>query len=477
MLAAVAATLMSCGGGGERPTFGDNEYPVVTVSTAEADMQTTYPATIKGVQDVEIRPKATGFLTQINVKEGQTVGAGQTLFVIDNETYQAQVRQAQAAVNTAQQQVNTAQLTYDNAKQLHANKVIGDYELQTSHNTLESAKAQLAQAQAALASAKEALSFCFVKSPAAGVVGTLPYKKGALVSASNALTTVSNISSMEVYFSVTEKDAMTISQRGLNSIPPVKLKLADGSVYAHEGKVTKMSGVIDAATGSVQLIASFANPDRVLKSGGAGNIIIPRQNLSAIVIPQSCVIEVQNKKFVYTALRPGARAREYEVALEWLADAGMVRIVRNVSTPLMPLAAYEEFGAFKLYAHDVGLVGAMAGVPPQILLEGDSLFTHFKGALTEQYVLEELTAHGVTPSYWSPDNAKAEVEFLLQIGTTICPLEAKAARNLRAKSLKSYIDRFNPRKALRVSMSRRSPGDRLDDYPLYAIPEMLHDLQ
>ena len=300
MLAAVAATLVSCGGGGERPTFGDNEYPVVTVSTSEADMQTTYPATIKGVQDVEIRPKATGFLTQINVKEGQTVGAGQTLFVIDNETYQAQVRQAQAAVNTAQQQVNTAQLTYDNAKQLHANKVIGDYELQTSHNTLESAKAQLAQAQASLASAKEALSFCFVKSPAAGVVGTLPYKKGALVSASNALTTVSNISSMEVYFSVTEKDAMIISQRGLNSIPPVKLKLADGSVYAHEGKVTKMSGVIDAATGSVQLIASFANPDRVLKSGGAGNIIIPRQNLSAIVIPQSCVMEVQNKKFVYT---------------------------------------------------------------------------------------------------------------------------------------------------------------------------------
>ena len=109
MLAAVAATLVSCGGGGGRPNFGDNEYPVTTVGTSEANMQTTYPATIKGVQDVEIRPKATGFLTQINVKEGQTVSAGQVLFVIDNETYQAQVRQAQAAVNTAQQQVNTAQ--------------------------------------------------------------------------------------------------------------------------------------------------------------------------------------------------------------------------------------------------------------------------------------------------------------------------------------------------------------------------------
>ena len=300
MLAAIAATLVACSGGGGRPTFGDNEFPVVTVGTTSADMQSTYPAAIKGVQDVEIRPKAQGFLIQINVKEGQTVSAGQTLFVIDNATYQAQVRQAQAAVNTAQQQVNTAQLTYDNAKQLHANKIIGDYELQTSLNTFESAKAQLAQAQAALASAKEALSFCYVKSPASGVVGTLPYKKGALVSGSNSLTTVANISSMDVYFSVTEKEAMVISQKGLSSFPAVKLQLADGSIYAHEGKVSRMSGVVDAATGSVQLIATFPNPEKQLKSGQTGNIVIPRQNSNAIVIPQLCVSEVQNKKFVYT---------------------------------------------------------------------------------------------------------------------------------------------------------------------------------
>ena len=275
MIVAFATALVSCGGGGGRPSFGDNEYPVVTVGTSSADMQTTYPAMIKGVQDVEIRPKVQGFLTQINVKEGQTVSAGQTLFVLDNETYQAQVRQAQANVNTAQQQVNTAQLTFENAKQLHANKV---------------------------ASAREMLSFCYVKSPATGVVGTLPFKKGALVSASNALTTVSNISSMEVYFSVTEKFAMemTRSGEGLNSLPPVKLQLSDGTIYAHEGKVTKMSGVIDQATGTVQLIAVFTNPEKLLKSGGAGTIIIPRQATSAIIIPQSCVSEVQNKKFVYT---------------------------------------------------------------------------------------------------------------------------------------------------------------------------------
>ena len=299
MFAALAATLVSCGGGGGRPNFGDNEYPVVTVGTSSADMQTTYPAIIKGVQDVEIRPKAQGFITQINVKEGQTVGAGQVLFVIDNETAQQQVRQAQAAVNTAQQQVNTAKLTYDNTKTLHANRVIGDYELQTSQNSYEVAQAQLAQAQASLASAKEMLSYCYVKSPAAGVVGTLPFKKGTLVSSSNVLTTVSDNSSMEVYFSVTEKAAMVLQNAGLQSLPSVKLLLADGSVYPHEGKVTKMSGVIDQGTGSVQLIALFQNPKRILKSGGAGTIVIPRQTTDAIIIPQSCVSEVQDKKFIY----------------------------------------------------------------------------------------------------------------------------------------------------------------------------------
>lgn len=315
MFAAIAATLVACSGGGGRPTFGDNEFPVTTINTSSADLQTTYPATIKGVQDVEIRPKTSGFLTQINVKEGQTVSAGQTLFVIDNETYQAQVRQSQAAVNTAQQQVNTAQLTYENTKQLHENKVVGDYELQTSLNTFESAKAQLAQAKASLAAAKEALSFCYVKSPASGVVGTLPYKKGALVSGSNVLTSVANISSIDVYFSVTEKEAMVLSQRGLASLPPVKLKLADGSIYAHEGKVSRMSGIVDQATGSVQLVATFTNPEKLLKSGGTGTIIIPRLANSAIIIPQAAVSEVQNKKFVYT-LGEGNKVKYTEIKVD-----------------------------------------------------------------------------------------------------------------------------------------------------------------
>ena len=302
VFAAFALLLASCGGkSGGRPQFGDNEYPVVTVGTSSASSQATYPASIKGVQDVQISPKIGGFITRINVKEGQTVSAGQVLFEIDNATYQAQVRQAQASVNTAQAACNTAKLSYENSQKLFENKVIGDFELQSATNQYEQAKAGLAQAQAALASAKEQLSFCYVKSPAAGVVGTLPFKVGALVSAANALTTVSNISSMEVYFSMTEKDALEMSKsgEGLSTLPAVKLQLSDGTIYGHEGKVTKMSGVIDQATGTVQMIAVFPNPEKLLKSGGSGAIVVPHDNNSAIVIPQSCVMEVQNKKFVY----------------------------------------------------------------------------------------------------------------------------------------------------------------------------------
>lgn len=305
MLATASMLLASCGGGGGRPTFGDNEYPVVAVGTSSTTMQSTYPAVIKGVQDVEIHPKVQGFITQINVKEGQTVSAGQVLFVLDNVTYQAQVRQAQAQVNTATASLNTAKLTYENSQKLFESGVIGDYELQSSKNSYESAVASLSAAQASLASAKEMLSFCYVKSPAAGVVGSLPLKVGTLVSANNTLTTVSNISSMEVYFSMTEKDVLAMGKNAgglagaIEAMPAVKLKLADGTEYAQEGHVTKMSGVIDAATGSVQIIAVFPNAEKVLKSGGSGAIIIPKSNNDAIIIPQSCVSEVQDKKFVY----------------------------------------------------------------------------------------------------------------------------------------------------------------------------------
>lgn len=301
------AVLASCKGGSGRPNFGDNEFPVLTVESGSASSRSVYPATLKGIQDVEIRPKVSGFITRVCVVEGQSVSAGQLLFVIDSETYQAAARQAQAAVNTARAQMNTAKLTYDNNKKLFDNHVIGQFELQSAENTWHSAQAQLAQAQASLASAREMLSYCYVKSPAAGVVGSLPFKVGALVSSASQepLTTVSNTSTMEVFFSMTEKDVLDLSktagsaQAMISQMPSVKLQLADGTVYNHPGKVVKMSGVINAATGSATLIAHFPNPEKLLKSGGAGSIVVPHTNSSAIVIPQTAAIEVQDKLFVY----------------------------------------------------------------------------------------------------------------------------------------------------------------------------------
>ena len=308
LMAALGAALASCGSkSGGKPNFADNEYAVRTVAAEGTELQTTYPATIKGIQDVQIRPKVSGFITKVCVQEGQAVSAGQLLFVIDNETYQAQLRQAKAAVNTTQAQLATAKLTYENAKKLHESNVIGQYELQTAENTYNTVQAQLAQAKAGLASAEEMLSYCYVKSPASGVVGSLPFKVGALVSASSAepLTTVTDINTLEVYFSVTEKDMLTMAKNdgGVNgalaAFPAVKLQLADGSIYSEPGKVVKASGVIDATTGTVSLIAHFANPRHELRSGGAGQIVIPSVSTNAIIIPQTATSEVQNKKFVY----------------------------------------------------------------------------------------------------------------------------------------------------------------------------------
>ena len=309
---AAIATLTSCGSKskGGLPNFGDDEYAVTTIGTSSAALQTTYPATIKGIQDVEVRPKVSGFITKVFVHEGQTVSAGQTLFTIDSETYQAAVRQCQAAVNTAKAQMNTAKLTYQNNKKLFDSHVIGQYELSTAANSLATAQAQVAQAEASLASAKEQLAWCNVTSPSAGVIGSLPFKEGALVSASGqALTTVSNISTMEVFFSLSETQILNMSktsgsiQAAIASFPAVKLQLADGSIYNHPGKVVKMSGVIDASTGSVSLIAHFANPEKLLKSGGAGQIVIPNDNNSAIVIPQEACSQVQDKIFVYVVTK------------------------------------------------------------------------------------------------------------------------------------------------------------------------------
>ncbi len=306
-VALAALALASCGkkSGGGLADLQDNEFPVKTVGTSSADLQTTYPATIKGIQDVDVHPKISGFITNVYVHEGQTVSAGQPMFTIDSETYRATVNQCRAALNTARSQANTARLTYNNNKKLFDQHIIGQYELETAENSYATAQAQVVQAQAALASAEETLSWCVVRAPASGVVGSLPFKKGALVSASNTLTTVSDVSTVEVFFSMSEPDILGMSKNAgsvagvLKEMPAVKLQLADGTIYNQPGKVVKMSGVIDASTGAYSLIAHFSNPERLLKSGGAGQIVVPHVNNSAIIVPQEATVQVQDKIFVY----------------------------------------------------------------------------------------------------------------------------------------------------------------------------------
>lgn len=202
--------------------------------------------------------------------------------------------------------------------------------------------------------------------------------------------------------------------------------------------------------------------------------LLPKIRLLWHSIPAQLAKE--NKKFIYTALKAGARAREYEAALQWLDDAGMVRQVFRVGTPGLPLMAYLDFSAFKLYVHDVGLLGAMSGLPPSVLLEGNALFTNFKGALAEQYALQELLAADFDPSYWTPDGGNAEVEFVVQGATAVYPIEVKAGINTQAKSLKVFCDRYSPPFAVRTSLAPYSDGAKIKDIPLPVFAHALRTL-
>lgn len=305
---AIGAALVACSNDKSAGQgAGVSEYAVQTVATSTAELSTKYPATIKGVQDIEIRPKVSGNITRQLVDEGDFVQAGQVLFVIDPTQYQAAVDQAQAAVKVAKANVSTQQLTVANKKALLDKQIISQYDYDVAANTLLLYEAQLGQAQASLRSAKDQLSFCSVRATSAGVIGEIPYRVGSLVSASIAqpLTTVSNLDKMYAYFSMTEKQFLQLtrenggSEAARLSLPDVTLILADGTVYGELGKVTSFSGVIDPTTGSLQMRATFANPDRLLRSGATGVLQFPVRKAEAIVIPQKATYAIQDKRFVY----------------------------------------------------------------------------------------------------------------------------------------------------------------------------------
>lgn len=178
----------------------------------------------------------------------------------------------------------------------------------------------------------------------------------------------------------------------------------------------------------------------------------------------------ENKKFIYGLVREGARAREYEIALSWLIDCGLVYQINRVNTSKIPLSAYQDFSAFKLYLLDVGLLSAMSGVDAKTLLEGNAIFEEFKGSLTEQYVLCQLKqCTKLDTFYWTSDIGKAEVDFIVQIGKNNVPIEVKSEENLKAKSLKSFVEKYNTKVNVRTSMSDYRKEDWLINIPLYSI--------
>lgn len=311
-------------------------YPLITLAPEDRTLTVSYTAVIEGRQDVEIRPQVSGFVTDVLVKEGAKVRKGETLFIIDTIPYAAAYQQAKAAVATAEAQMATASLTLEGDEELYKEKVISDFQLQTTRNSYNTAVAALAQARAQEASAANNLSFAKVTSPVNGVAGMTSVRVGALVSASMAepLINVTDNSQMYVYFSLPEKEVLALTRqygsidKTLAAYPAVSLTLNDGSQYEHAGKIDVISRIVDKATGTVSLRAVFSNPDGMMMSGGSARINIPYYRNDVIVIPQEATFEIQDKIFTYRVVDGKAVSTQIKVfkindGKEYIVEEGL----------------------------------------------------------------------------------------------------------------------------------------------------------
>ena len=287
---------------GVKPSFA-----IMEVKAADKELSTSYSATIRGRQDIDIYPQVSGTIEKLCVTEGQTVRRGQLLFVIDQIPYRAALKTAVANVEAARAAMATAELTYNSNKELYTQKVVSEFSLKTAENTYLTAKAQLTQAEAQEVNARNNLSYTEVKSPSDGVVGALPYRVGALVGANlpYPLTTVSDNSDMYVYFSMTENQLLALTRQygsmdeALKNMPEVELILNDNSVYNKKGVIESISGVIDRQTGTVMARVVFPNESRLLHSGASGTVVVPSIYKDCIAIPQGATVQMQDKVVVY----------------------------------------------------------------------------------------------------------------------------------------------------------------------------------
>lgn len=281
--------------------------PVMVVSSRPVEFEEPYSASIRGRQDVDIMPQVSGRITRLCVKEGERVRIGQVLAVIDQVPYRAALRTAQANVSAAKAKMETARIELQGKQALFDEKVISEYDLSLARNQLAVSLAELEQAKAQETDARNNLSYTEIKSPSDGVVGTLPYRIGALVSPgmTQPFTVVSDNSEMYVYFSVSENKLRQFrAQYGsidkmIYQMPEVGLQLNDGVLYNKKGRIETVSGVVNSTTGAVQIKALFPNPDRELLSGTIGNVILQGLNTDAILIPMTATVELQDKIIAY----------------------------------------------------------------------------------------------------------------------------------------------------------------------------------
>ncbi|MBO5732416.1 MAG: efflux RND transporter periplasmic adaptor subunit [Alistipes sp.] len=297
-------------------------YEALKITLSDTEVESRFAASVRGRQDIDIVPQVSGTISKVCVSEGAVVKEGDKLFIIDQVPYKAALQSAEANVKAAEASVDNAKITLESKRKLYENNVISEYELHLAENQLLTAKASLLQAEAALTNAANNLSYTEVKSPANGVVGTIPFRVGALVGPSmgQALTTVSDNSEMYVYFSMNESQLLKLTrthgtmEAAIAAFPKPVLQLSDGSIYEHEGYVESISGVINSSTGSVSIRAVFPNPGRILLSGSSANVIVRYFEADCIVIPCIATFELQDKVFVYMPVDGKAKAQMINVS-------------------------------------------------------------------------------------------------------------------------------------------------------------------
>ncbi|MBL4560309.1 MAG: efflux RND transporter periplasmic adaptor subunit [Labilibaculum sp.] len=286
------------------------QYKLLEISLQNISLSTTYSASIRGRQDIKIIPRVDGYLTNTSITEGSKVKKGQTLFIIDQVSYNAELQAAKANVAVGEANVATAELTLSSKQNLYDKNIVSEFELITAENALKTTQAQLGQAKAQETFAQNNLSYTVIKSPSDGVVGKLPYRKGDYVSSAiqDGLTVVADNSQMYVYFSLSERQILDMIQQYqsmdavITNMPDVQLLLSNQTIYLHKGKVESISGIVDALTGAVSIKAVFPNKEGRLLSGGAGSVIVPYVHTGVIVIPQESTFEIQDKTYVYKVI-------------------------------------------------------------------------------------------------------------------------------------------------------------------------------